>query len=684
MSQSNPLLKAWTTPFGLPPYATTTIADFAPAFAVLLPEQAAVVADIAAATEPATFANTIIPLEASNERLGALSAMFYGLAGTDTTPDIQALERDLAPKMTAHHMAIAQNERLFQRVDAIDRDKARLDLDAEQLQVLARYVRMFVRAGARLDTAGKARLKAIAERSATLGTRFGQNVLKDEQDWSLVLDADHDLDGLAADVAAAARAAGDALGTPGKAVITLSRSSIVPFLEQSTRRDLREIAFQAWSARGTNGGASDNRAVLSELLALRAEAAALLGFATFADSSLEFTMAKTPAAVIALLDKVWAPARAAADAERALLQAAAQSDGAAFEIGAADWRHYAEKVRKARFDLDEGEIKPYLQLDQMIAAAFDCARKLFGIEAQEIAGVALHHPEARLWEIKRDGHLVGHFIGDYFARASKRSGAWMSALRSQHRLAGTQQTPIVTNTCNFAKPASGSPALLSLDDARTLFHEFGHALHGLLSNVSYPSISGTRVARDFVELPSQLFEHWLMSAHVLKNFARHVDTGAVMPDELIARVKAARNFGQGFASVEFLASAYVDMDFHTRGLNAAAELDIDQAEAQCLQRIGMPSAITMRHRPGHFQHIVGGYAAGYYSYLWSEVLDADAFSAFEATGNVFDPATARKLHDHVYSSGAKQEADAAYISFRGRLPDATALLAKRGFGAKVA
>jgi peptidyl-dipeptidase Dcp len=678
-ASQNPLLLPWTSAFGLPPYATTETGHFAAAFDAALAQSVAETEALAVDPAPATFETTIRGLETSSELLSRVAAMFYGLASTDTTPEIQALERDLAPKLTAHSMRIFQDARLFRKVEAIDRDKA--GLTDEQHEVLKRSLRGFVNAGSRLDSTGQARMAAIAERRSTLTTQFGQNVLKDEQDWALMLRAEADLAGLDAGLRTQAKVAAEHRGEPAAFAITLSRSSIVPFLEQSTRRDLRETAYRAFTARGANGGATDNRAILAEVMALRAEAARLLGHATFADMSLEFTMAKTPAAVTTLLDKVWAPAKAAALAERDLLQQAASAEGARDPIAAWDWRHYAEKVRVARFNLDEAELKPYLQLDFMIQAAFDCATRLFGLSFKAVQGLALNHPEARAWEVlDRGGQHVGLFIGDYFARPSKRSGAWMTYLRRQHRVgpAGAV-TPIVTNTLNCAQPAPGTPALLSLDDAHTLFHEFGHALHGLLSNVTYPSVSGTSVARDFVELPSQLYEAWLTTPHVLKNFCRHVDTGLPMPDELVARMKAAKAFNMGFTTVEFLASAYVDMDLHLRGANAATAVDVEQVEADCLKRIGMPAEISMRHRPAHFQHIMGGYAAGYYSYLWSEVLDADAFRAFEEAGDVFDPATAKRLHDHIYSAGGKRDADDAYVAFRGRLPDVSALLAKRGF-----
>ncbi len=684
MTAPNPLLQPWTSVYGLPPYAETQVTHFAPAFEAALKASKGEIEAIAVDPAAATFANTIEALEKSGTLLDRVAAMFYGLSSQDTTPELQALERDLAPKLTAHSMQIYQDARLFKRIEVIDRDKT--GLNEEQQEVLKRTLRGFIRSGARLDAAGQSRMKAIAERNSILSTQFGQNILKDEQDWALILRADSDLEGLDDSLRATAKAAAERHGEPSAHAITLSRSSIVPFLEQSTRRDLRETAYKAWIARGRNGGATDNRAILAEVTSLRAEAAALLGYPTYADMSLEFTMAKTPTAVTKLLDDVWAPARKAAVAERDLLQTAANAAGARDPIAAWDWRHYAEKVRKSCFNLDEAELKPYLQLDAMIAAMFDCATRLFGLSFKEVHGLTLNNPEARAWDVMHhDGHHVGLFIGDFFNRPSKRSGAWMTSLRRQHRLGPDGAvTPIITNTCNFAKSAPGTPALLSLDDARTLFHEFGHALHGLLSNVTYPSVSGTAVARDFVELPSQLYEAWLTTPHVLRTFALHVDTGAPMPDELAARMKAAHAFNMGFSTVEFLASAYVDMDLHTRGANAAKTMDIDQVEADCLKRIGMPAEIAMRHRPAHFGHIIGGYAAGYYSYLWSEVLDADAFRAFEETGNVFDPATAKRLHDNIYSAGGKRDADLAYKDFRGRLPDVSALLAKRGFPTQAA
>jgi peptidyl-dipeptidase Dcp len=557
------------------------------------------------------------------------------------------------------------------------RSKADLGLSEEQARVLERYHRGFVRAGAALGAKAMRRLAAIAERLAALSTAFNQNVLADEQGFVLLLEGESDLAGLPEAVRAAAAQTAAERGHEGKHAVTLARSSIEPFLQFSARRDLREQAYRAWRQRGASGGASDNRAIVSEILKLRAERARVLGFASPAELALEFSMARTPANVRRLLMEVWTPARARAAAEREELQRAVRAEGGNFEVAGADWRYYAEKVRKARFDVDEAEVKPYLQLDDVIAAAFDVAQRLFGVSFRERTDLPVYHPEVRSFEVlAADGRHLGLFLGDYFARPSKSSGAWKASFRDQHRLDPQEVRPIVVNVMNFAKGAPGEPALLSIDDARTLFHEFGHALHGLLSDVTYPTVSGTNVERDFVELPSQLYEHWILHPEVLRRYARHYKTGAPLPEALLTKIKAARNFNQGFATVEYLASAIVDLDLHT--LEDPGDLDVDAFEKQALERIGAPEEIGMRHRIPHFQHIVGGYASAYYSYMWSEVMDADAFRAFEEAGDIFDPALARRLHDHIYSAGGRQDPAEAYRAFRGRLPTPEALLEKRG------
>jgi peptidyl-dipeptidase Dcp len=673
--RANPLLEAWSTPFETPPFDRIKIGHFVPAFAKGFSINRREITTIAGNRQPPTFANTIDALERSGDVLDRVSAVFFNLAATDTNEEIEAIERALAPRFAKHSMRIYQDDALFARVDALFKKRRRLKLTAEQVRVLERYHRAFIKAGAGLAPAAKKRLAAIAARMSVLGTRFSQNLLADEQSFVLVLDGEADLAGLPEAVRAAAAQGANERGHKGKYAITLSRSSIEPFLQYSARRDLREKAFNAWIMRGANGGKTDNRRIVAEVLALRAERAGLLGFKTAADSALEFSMAKTPANVRKLLMEVWGPAQTRAGEEREQLQQAVLAEGGNVELAAWDWRHYAEKVRKARFDVDDGEIKPYLQLDSVIAAAFDVAGKLFGVSFTERTDLPVYHPEVRIFEVKRNGRHVGLFLGDYFARRSKHSGAWMSGWRKQEKLAG-DITPIVVNVMNFAKGRPGEPTLLSLDDARTLFHEFGHGLHGLLSNVTYPSVSGTGVEKDFVELPSQLYEHWLTRPEVLSRFARHYKTGKPVPPALLKRLEAARNFNQGFKTVEYLSAAIVDLDLHT--LRDAKGLDVDRFERETLARIDMPAEIVMRHRIPHFQHIMGGYAAGYYSYLWSEVMDADAFGAFEEKGDIFDAKLAGRLHDHIYSAGGSHDAADAYVAFRGRLPATRALLEKRG------
>jgi peptidyl-dipeptidase Dcp len=468
---------------------------------------------------------------------------------------------------------------------------------------------------------------------------------------------------------------------PGKAIVTLSRSSVEPFLKDSNRRDLREKVFKAFTARGDNGNANDNNATIVEILTLRQESARLLGYQTFAAYRLEDSMARTPQAVRDLLERVWQPARARALADRDALQALIAEEGGNFTLAPWDWRYYAEKLRRRRANFDDAAIKPYLALDNMIAAAFDCATRLFGVTFSERKDIPVWHPDVRVWEVKdAAGKHKALFYGDYFARPSKRSGAWMTSLRDQQTLDG-EVSPLIINVMNFSKGAQGQPALLSPDDARTLFHEFGHGLHGMLSNVTYPSLSGTSVFTDFVELPSQLYEHWQEQPQVLRQFARHYESGEPLPDDLLQRFLAARKFNQGFATVEFVSSALLDLEFHTQP--AAASRDVGVFERKELDKIGMPAEIVLRHRPTQFGHIFSGdhYASGYYSYMWSEVMDADAFAAFEEAGDVFHRATAKKLYEYIYSAGNRRDPHAAYVAFRGRPPKIDGLLKKRGLAA---
>ena len=666
---TNPLLEPWNTPFEMPPFAQIEDEHFAPAMEAAISEARDAVYAIAESAEPPTFENTIEALELSDKLLDRVAGVFYNIGGSDSNPVREELQREFAPKLSALSSEISNNTKLFARIDDLWERRDSLGLTDEQLRVLELTRRGFVRSGAALEGDARERLTEVMARLSVLGTSFTQNLLADEREWFMEL-SEADLEGLPGFVVDAARAAGEEKGKDGP-VVTLSRSLIVPFLQFSPRRDLRETAYKAWAARGANGGETDNLDIAAETLALREERAKLLGYKDFAAFKLETEMAGSAENVRNLLMAVWEPAKAQAEADADKLAAMMAEDGVNGPLEPWDWRYYAEKRRKAEHDLDEAELKPYLSLESMIAAAFSCANRLFGLEFEPL-DVPLYHRDARAWEVTRDGKHVAVFIGDYFARGSKRSGAWCSAMRSQKKLGGDTR-PIVVNVCNFAK---GNPSLLSYDDARTLFHEFGHALHQMLSDVTYASISGTSVARDFVELPSQLYEHWLEVPEVLEEFATHVETGEPMPKEMLERLLAAQTYDMGFSTVEYVASALVDLDFH----DGDAPGNPMESQEKTLERIGMPHAIEMRHRTPQFAHVFSGdgYSSGYYSYMWSEVMDADAFEAFEEAGGAFDPEMAKALATHILSAGGSREADVLYTAFRGRMPGVEALLKGRG------
>lgn len=684
-AEIKPEISTWTGPLGLPDFARIDDRDFETAFEAALPAHIAEIEAIANNADAPTFENTIVALEKAGALLTRASHIFWNLAGANTNEALQELERKLSPEMSRHRSAIMMNRPLFERIDALYRDRENLGLDAEAGRVLELTWKSFVKSGARLNEADQARLAAINERLATLGTMFSQNVLADERDYALILETDEDLAGLPDFLISSMRAAAEERGHGDKYAVTLSRSIIEPFLTFSTRRDLREAAFRAWVARGEGAGDRDNRPLVAETVKLRAEKAALLGYASFAHFKLDDTMAKTPENVRTLLETMWDKARDRAAEETADLARLIAADGHNHDVAPWDWRHYSEKVRAERYDLNEAEIKPYLQLEKMIEAAFHTAEKLFGITFRRHEDARAWHADVRVFEVlDRDGKRIAVFLADYFARPSKRSGAWMSGLQEQHRLTpdrdGEGQTPIVLNIMNFAKAPAGEPVLITMDDARTLFHEFGHALHGMLSDVTYPSISGTSVSRDFVELPSQLFEHWLTVPETLQRFAVHHETGEAIPQALLDKMRAAAKFNKGFANVEFTSSALVDMAFHALAPEQAANIDPMAFQAEILAGLDMPDAIVMRHATPHFAHVFSGdgYSAGYYSYMWSGVLDADAFRAFTEAGDAFDSATAGKLRRYVYSSGGSMDPEDAYIAFRGKLPAPDALLEKEG------
>ncbi len=676
---TNPLLQAWDGPFGLPPFERIHAEHFSPAFTAAMDAHMREIETIAGNSTPADFDNTVAALDRGGRTLTRIAMLFFNLAASESTPALQAVEREVAPRLAAHHAAIHLHEGLFARLDALHQRRDQLGLDAEALRLLERTHLDFTLAGARLSAAARQRIAEIDERLAGQFARFRQSLLADEAAWTLQLEGDGDLAGLPEELRHAAHSAAKQRGLSNAWVITLSRSLVVPFLTHSRRRDLRQRTFEAWTRRGEHDGDCDNRPVIREILALRAELAHLHGHASFADFALVDRMAGTPAAVNALLARVWEPAKAKVAVELEALRVAARSAGESTDIEPWDWRYYAERVRETQFDFDEAAIKPYFSLERMLEAAFDCAQRLFGIHFVQRTDLALYHPDVRAYEVRDRGDvLVGLFLSDNFARPSKRGGAWMSAYRAQSRIDGEVVLPVIVNNTNFAKAPDGEPALLSADELRTLFHEFGHGLHGLLSDVNYERLSGTNVLRDFVELPSQIFEHWAFEPEVLRKHALHWRTGEPIPEALLQRFRNARQFNQGFETITYTASALVDMALHA--LPDPAGVDIAEFERAELARIGMPMEVAPMHRLPHFRHLFGGngYCAGYYVYMWAEVLDADGFTAFTEAGDIFDTAVAQRLHRFIYSTGGTLDPTAAYRAFRGRDARVEPMLAKRG------
>ena len=670
---SNPFLETWSTPFGAPPFGEIETGHFKPAYLEALSRHRAEVDAIAHTDLAPTFENTIAALERSGQLLRRVEMVFGQLASAATNEELQAVEREIVPLVARHWNAIFLDPELFARIDALYAKRESLGLDPEALRVLERYHLDFVRAGARLDPAQRERFAAIVEELASLGTQFGQNVLADEDEIVIAL-GEAEVAGLPdfARAAAAETVRDRKLNAPY--AVTPSRSSVEPVLHFARDRGVREKVWRAFVKRGANGNKNDNSKVIEKIVSLRAELAGLLGYPSYAAYKIADSMAGTPEAARGLLEQVWAPGRARAEADRDALQELAKADGQAVPLEAWDWRYYAEKLRLARYDFDENELKPYFELGKVVDAAFYTAGRLFGLTFAPRTDIPGYHPDVKVWEVLRDGKVIGLFYGDFFARPGKRSGAWMTSFREQSRLDG-EQIPFIVNTCNFSKPPEGEPALLSQDEARTVFHEFGHGLHGLLSSVTYPRISGTNVVRDFVELPSQIFEHWLSTEPVLERLT-HWQTGAAIPPDLLERLEAARKANTGFEIVEFVSSALLDMDYHTRPMDT----DVAAFEARTLAEIGMPREIALRHASTHFLHLFSGdgYAAGYYSYLWSEVLDADGFGAFREAGDPFDPAVADRLYRYIYSTGGSLDFAEAYRRFRGRDPDVQGLLEKRG------
>ena len=673
---TNPLLQTWQTPFGMPPFESIQASHFEEAFDKALSQHQAEIAAISNNAEPPTFENTLMALEASGDLLNQTSNVFFNLSASHSSPEIQSLERGLAPKLAAHSAALYLNAALFRRIDALNHNKNQLQLDAESIRLIERYHLDFVRAGAKLEAKDRESFAQNSEKLASLFTQFSQNVLADESSFCLTLTNNEELQGLPSFVRQSAQklAKDRGLTVPNAHAFTLSRSSITPFMTFSERRDLRKTMWDAWCQRGEHAGAHNNEPIMKEILKLRLAQARLLGYKDFSEYALADTMAGSAQQARDLLMRVWQPARLKALQEREDLKKLSGLN----DLEAWDWHYWTERVRKEKFDLNEAEIKPYLQLHKLMQAMFHVAHRLFGVNFKEVSNIAKYHETVTGWEVTdANGQHLGLFLSDNFARSTKRSGAWMSTYRDPMHLS-TSVRPIVVNNNNFSQGPEGQATLLSLDDARTLFHEFGHGLHGLLSQVRFPRLSGTSVLRDFVEFPSQVYENWLMQPQILKEFALHAETGQAMPDALIQKILNAQTFNQGFSTVEYVSSALVDLALHeTTDLDA---LDFKVFEATTLKAIDMPPAIGMRHRLPHFSHLFSSnsYASAYYVYMWAEVLDADGFDAFLEADDLFAPEPARKLYEHIYSAGNKQDPMQAYIAFRGRAPTVTPLLTKRG------
>jgi peptidyl-dipeptidase Dcp len=676
----NPLLAPWTGPFGgVPGFAGVAASNFEPALTRAMAEARSEIEALASNPDPPTLENTCAAFENVGRTLQRVASVYNVWESTLNGPEFQAVEREMAPRLAAFRDEIVQNERLFQRVSAVYQTADKGAWTPEQQRLVWYQYTDLVLAGAKLGAAEKARLGEINQRLASLFTNFSQNVLSDEESYTVVIESEADLAGLPDSVRASAAAAAEERKLPGKWLISNTRSAVEPFLSFADRRDLREKVWRNFVGRGDNDGEHDNNAIITEILLLRAERAKLLGYPTHAHWRLQNSMAKTPEATLSLMEAVWTPALARVKEEVADMQAIVKREGGKFAIAPWDYRYYAEKVRKAKYDLDENEIKPYLQLDKLRDGLFWVAGELFDFEFVPISGIPVYHPDVSVWEVKNrtTKQHVGLWYFDPFARPGKQSGAWMNSYRDQERFRG-EVSAIVSNNANFVKPPAGEPLLVSWDDATTLFHEFGHALHGLSSNVSYPALSGTSVARDYVEFPSQLLEHWLSTPEVLGRFALHHETGEPIPKALVDKIERASKFNEGFDTVEYLATALVDMKLHLAG---ATRIDPDAFERETLAALRMPEQIVMRHRTPQLSHVFAGdsYSAGYYSYLWADTLTADAFEAFTEAGGPYDRAVAERLRKNVFQAGNTVDPATAYRAFRGKDPGIAALMRKRGF-----
>ena len=684
----NPFFQEWNTPYGVPPFNFIKDEHYMPAFEKGMKNNLKEIDDIVENPEAPTFSNTIEALERSGKLLSKVQRTFFNLVGSNTNPQLQELQRELSPLLSAHYDKIGLNKELFIRIEKLWEGREKIELTNEQLKLLEDTRKQFVRSGSLLNDTEKEKITAINAKISALTTTFGQNLLAETNGFELIL-TKNDLEGLSEDIiVAAAEAANQKMNQAetdeekekykDKYVFTPHRTSMYPFLTESTRRDLREKLYKSYILRGDNNNENDNKNIAAQIAKLRAEKANLMGYKTHAHFVLEERMLKTPEEVYDLLIQLWKPALNRAKLEVEDMQAVVDSEGHDFKIEAWDWWQYSEKVRKAKYDLDEAAIKPYLSLDNALKGVFNTTNKLWGITFTEIFDIDLYHPDARIWEVNdKDGSHLGIFIGDYFTRSNKRGGAWMSSFKGQSNLDGRER-PIVVNVCNFPAPVGDNPSLLSFDNLITLFHEFGHAMHGILTNVTYGSMAGTSGPRDFTEFPAQILEHWASEPEVLKTYAIHYQTGEAIPDDLIRKILKASKFNQGFINTEYLAASLLDMDWHT--ISAEENLkDANEFEENSLKKYGLIKEIAPRYRSTYFAHIFsGGYSSGYYSYVHSAVLDSDGFDAFKETGDVFDPELAKRLREHVYAKGSTEEAMDLYVKFRGRKPMIEPLLKVRG------
>lgn len=677
---SNPFFTKYNTPYEVPPFHLIKNEHFKPAILEGIKQHQAEIDAIIKNPKAPTFENTIVAMEKSGELLSKASTVFYNLNSANTNEEIQAIARELAPEISAHSDNINLNDALFQKVKTVWNQKDKLKLSKEEAKLLEKTYKGFVRSGANLSAKDKEKLRAINSELSVLTLKFGQNILAETNKFELVIDSKDDLKGLSEEIIESAAETAKARGKEGKWVFTLSNASVMPFLQYSANRKLRETIWNAYVNRCNNGDEFDNNQIALKLANLRAEKARLLGYKTHAHYGLEETMAKTPEKVMEFLNQLWTPALAKAKQEESEILAMMKSEGISGGVQPYDWRYYEEKIRKAKFDLDEQELKPYFSLESVTQGVFMVCDKLFGLQFKEIKGAPTYHEEASLWEVmEKDGTVLGVLYMDFHPRASKRGGAWMTSYRPQTMKDGKRVPPVISIVCNFSKPTANAPALFTFDEVTTYFHEFGHALHGLLSDVKFKSLAGTNVSRDFVELPSQVMENWASDPEVLKMYAKHYQTGEVIPDALIQKLENAGTYGQGFATVEYLASAFLDMDFHTSTQEITGTADAFEQES--MKKIGLIPSIVPRHRANYFSHIfAGGYSAGYYSYIWSGVLDTDAFDQFKKT-SLFNKEKAESFRKNILERGGTEDPMELYKRFRGSEPSIEPLLRKRGLNA---